>query len=169
MGCNRMFEGPPVWWGGWRGGLAWPDPNLQKSRGQIPTSLAPAGASKILTFKDHSAVGKVHSWPKTWKKSKIFRLAAGYFLVVSRFAFELKIPLACLVEVTISVFKFSTHFSGLAILMLKNSLQIFEAFFPGFYNSIHFSEQISVAIEAKIVRSGNTLKNKGLITNAGIA
>ena len=58
----------------------------------------------------------------------------------------------------------STHFTGLAILMLKNSLQIiFEAFFPGFYNSIHFSEQSWVAIEAKIVRSGNTVKNKGLI------
>ena len=48
--------------------------------------------------------------------------------------------------------------------MLTNSLQIiFEAFFPGFYNSIHFSEQSWVAIEAKIVRSGNTVKNKGLI------
>ena len=69
-----------------------------------------------------------------------------------------------MVEVTTSLFKFSTHFTGLAILMLKNSLQtIFEAFFPGFYNSIHFSEQMRVAIEAKIVRSGNTVKNKGLI------
>ena len=127
-GATECLRGPQ-YGGGWGGGLAWPDPNLQKSRGQIPTSLAPAGASKILNFEDHSAVGKVHSWLKTWKKSKIFRLAAGYFLVVSRFAFELKIPLACLVEVTISVFKISTHFTGLAILMLKNSLQIFEAFF----------------------------------------
>ena len=63
----------------------------------------------------------------------------------------------------------STHFTGLAILMLKNSLQIiFEAFFPGFYNSIHFSEQSWVAIEAKIVRSGNTVKNKGLITKGDL-
>ena len=136
-GATECLRGPQ-YGGGVGGGLAWPDPNLQKSRGQIPTSLAPAGASKNLNFEDHSAVGKVHFWPKTWEKSKNFRLAADYFLVVSRFAFELKIPLACLVEVTIS-------------------------FFPGFYNSIHFSEQIWVAIEAKIVRSGNTVKNKGLI------
>ena len=78
--------------GGVGGGLAWADPNLRKSCGQIPTSLAPPGARNFLTFKEHSAVGKVHSWSKTWTRNqKKIRLAAEYFLTASRFALEVTI------------------------------------------------------------------------------
>ena len=48
-GATKVLRAPQ-YGGGVGGGLACPDPNLQKACAQIPTSLAPAGARFFFYF-----------------------------------------------------------------------------------------------------------------------